>query len=492
MNLAFIRLLVVVGAAVGCAASRPRADRHGAARDVPGIVPDRPPNVVLVFADDLGYADLGVSGAQGYTTPNLDRMAAEGARLRSFYVAQAVCSASRAALMTGAYPNRVSILGALGPRSRKGLHHDEVTIAEVLKGRGYATAAYGKWHLGEDPRFLPRQQGFDEYFGLPYSNDMGPRLPERSDGRRAVPLVDNEQTVETAPDQSELTSRYTERALRFIERNQARPFFVYLAHNMPHVPIFASAKWKGTTARGLFGDVIAEIDWSVGQILATLARLGLDDRTLVIFSSDNGPWLSYGDHAGSARPLREGKATTFEGGVRVPALFRWPGRIPAGTVSDELVLSMDILPTLARLAGTPPAGRTIDGKDVWPILSRQAGAKTPHDAFFYYWGTRLEAVRSGPWKLHFPHKYRSLEGPGGRDGIPARYEERSIALSLFNLEADVGETTDVAAQHPDVVERLQALAERARADLGDSATGRVGKDIRPAGSAQAGSGSPTP
>ncbi len=444
---------------------------------------DRPLNIVLVFADDLGYADLGCTGAQGYETPHLDRLAREGMRFTSFYVAQAVCSASRAALMTGCYPNRVGIQGALGPGAKTGLHLDEVTIAEVLKPRGYATACFGKWHLGDDPKFLPTRQGFDDYFGLPYSNDMWPRHPERPNGYPPLPLIDRETVVEKNPDQTKLTSSYADRAVSFIEKNKDRPFFLYLPHSMPHVPLAVSPDLAGKSARGVFGDVLMDIDRSVGRILETLAKHGLDGRTLVIFTSDNGPWLSYGDHAGSAGPLREGKGTSFEGGVRVPAIFRWTGRIPAGRTCGELAATIDLLPTFARLAGAAaPAGRIIDGRDIGPLLRGEPEARSPHEAYYYYWGLELQALRSGPWKLHFPHEYRSLDGkPGGRDGIPAKYVQRRIELSLFNLDSDVGETADVAAKHPEVVERLKALADKAREDLGDSAAKVQGKNVRPAG-----------
>ncbi len=332
--IALLLTLLVVGV--------PRVDADDAA--------SRPPNVVLIFTDDQGYADLGCFGAKDFQTPNLDRMASEGVRFTDFYVAQAVCSASRTALLTGCYPNRVGILGALGPASRIGINEDEMTIAEALKPKGYATAIYGKWHLGHHPKFLPTRHGFDEYSGLPYSNDMWPKHPTNH-SFPDLPYIEGEETVELNPDQTTLTTRYTERALRFIDQNQDRPFFLYVAHNMPHVPLHVSQKYEGKSKQGLYGDVIEEIDWSVGQILAALKSHGLDERTLVIFISDNGPWLSYGPHAGSAGPLREGKGTTFEGGVRVPCLMRWPGKIPAGTVCHEPAMTIDILPTLARLVG---------------------------------------------------------------------------------------------------------------------------------------------
>jgi arylsulfatase A len=443
--------------------------------------PPEKPNVVVIFCDDMGYADVGCYGAQGYATPNLDRMAREGVRFTDFYVPQAVCSASRAALMTGCYPNRVGILGALGPQSPLGLHTNEVTIAEILKGRGYATAMYGKWHLGRPPEFLPPRQGFDDYFGLPYSNDMWPHHPTGGTNYPPLPLIEGDRVKELMPDQTQLTTWYTERAVKFIEQHARAPFFLYVAHNMPHVPLFVSDKFKGKTQRGLFGDVISEIDWSVGEILATLKKQGIEDRTLVIFTSDNGPWLLYGDHAGSALPLREGKATVFDGGQRVPCIMRWPGQIPAGLVCRELAMTMDILPTAARLAGTePPRDRTIDGRDIWPLMSGQTGAKSPHTALFYYWDRRLEAVRSGRWKLHLPHDYPHPDPPGS-GSKPGKYATWKIGSELFDLEADLRETNNMAAHHPEVVQRLQALAERCREDLGDSATGQTGRNVRPSG-----------
>jgi arylsulfatase A len=440
---------------------------------------DAPPNVVIVFADDLGYGDIGCYGAEGYQTPHLDRMASEGVRFTDFYVAQAVCSASRTALLTGCYPNRVGIMGALGPKSNNGIHDGESTIAEVLKTRGYATAIFGKWHLGHHPQFLPTRHGFDEYFGLPYSNDMWPHHPTSK--FPDLPLVEGEKTIELNPDQRNLTTWYTDRAVKFIEKNQARPFFVYVPHAMSHVPLFVSDKFQGKTERGLFGDVVAEIDWSVGQILDTLKRLNLDERTLVIFTADNGPWLSYGDHAGSAGPLREGKGTSFDGGVREPFVARWPGKIPANSVCREPAMTIDLLPTIAALAGAELPAQRIDGLDIRPLLTT-AGAKSPHESLYFYWGGALEGIRSGNWKLHFPHEYRTLAGAkGGTGGQPVPYAGDKIGLSLFDLESDPGETTNVADRHPEVVSRLQALAEQARDDLGDTATARKGKNVRPAG-----------
>lgn len=439
----------------------------------------RPPNVVIVFSDDQGYGDLGCYGAKGFSTPNIDRMAKEGIRFTDFYVAQAVCSASRAALLTGCYPNRIGILSALNPQSKNGISDKEKTIGDVLKTKGYATAIYGKWHLGYQSTFLPTRHGFDDYFGLPYSNDMGPRPGGKNPD---LPLIEGEKIVATNPDQSKLTTWYTERAVQFIDKNKDRPFFLYVPHTMPHVPLGVSDKFKGKSEQGAYGDVIMEIDWSVGQILDAIKKNGLDEQTLVIFSCDNGPWLSYGNHAGTAGQLREGKGTTWEGGVRVPFIARWPGKLPVGAMCREPAMTIDVLPTVAKLAGADLPAHKIDGLDIGPLLLGKEGAKSPHDAFYFYWGRELQAVRSGNWKLHFPHKYRTLAGkPGGKDGKGAAYAEADTPLALYDLAKEPGETTNVADKHADVVEKLKALADKARADLGDSATKQEGKGVRPPG-----------
>lgn len=441
----------------------------------------RPPNFVIIFADDLGYADIGSFGAKGYKTPNLDRLAEEGVRLTNFYVAQAVCSASRTALLTGCYPNRVGILGALNHTAQHGIHANELLIPAVLKPRGYASAIFGKWHLGHHLQFLPTHHGFDEYFGLPYSNDMWPKNPAAGNVIFPdLPLYENDQVIKLDPDQTQLTTWYTEHAVSFIERHKDQPFFLYVPHSMPHVPLFVSDKFKDKSGSGLYGDVIAELDWSVGQILAALKRLQLDNDTLVIFTSDNGPWHLYGDHGGSAGPLRGYKGTMFEGGVREPFLARWPGKIKAGSVNHTPVMTLDLLPTLARLAGTQaPQDRIIDGRDIWPQLSGGAGAKPPHEVLYFYWGRELQAVRSGKWKLHLPHPY--VEHTPGNGGARGKSVNKQLELSLFDLEKDVGETTNVAAQHPALVKKLLEYAERARADLGDTLTNREGKNMRAAG-----------
>jgi arylsulfatase A-like enzyme len=442
------------------------------------------PNVVIILTDDQGYADVGCFGAKGIATPNIDRMAREGIRFTDFYVAQAVCSASRTALLTGCYPNRVGILGALFPTSNLGLGPGERTIADLLKARGYATAMLGKWHLGHRPASLPTRHGFDEYFGLPYSNDMlpGTNPMARVLGMKVpfppLPLLEGEKIVATNPDQALLTGQYTERAVRFIGQHKDGPFFLYVAHTMPHVPLAVSDRFKGTSPRGLYGDVIQELDWSVGQVLNAIRDNGIDDRTLVMFTSDNGPWLLYGNHGGSAGPLREGKQTSWEGGVREPFVARWPGHIPAGSVCREPAMTIDILPTVAAVTGCGLPELPIDGKNIWPLLSAQPGAKSPQQAYYIYWGRELQAVRAGRWKLHLPHAYRTLDGAPGSDGKRGKNKDARTELALFDLQGDVGETTDVAKQHPDVVQRLEALAKKARAELGDSAKDEKGSGAR--------------
>lgn len=452
-----------------------------------------PPNVVVIFIDDLGYEDIGPFGAEGIETPNLDAMAKKGRKFTDFVVSSAVCSASRAALMTGCYHRRVGISGALGPQSRIGIHPREITLAELCKQQNYATAIFGKWHLGHHHEFLPLQHGFDEYFGLPYSNDMWPfhpavlSLPMEKRLLRwpNLPLIQGNDVVcpaVTPEIQTQLTTRYTEHAVDFINRHKDKPFFLYVPHSMVHVPLFVSDKFKGKSSRGILGDVVMEVDWSVGQINAALKENGLDTNTLVIFTADNGPWLSYGDHAGTTK-LREGKGTMFEGGYREPTLMQWPGRIPAGTTCDRLASTIDILPTVAALIGAELPTHRIDGKDIRPLMFGEPGAKSPHEAFYcYYGGGELQAVRNDRWKLHFPHSYRTLAGKaGGTNGIPAQYKTTKIGRALYDLQNDVSETTNVIDAHPDVVALLEKHAAIARADLGDKLTAQPGPGIRPAG-----------
>jgi arylsulfatase A-like enzyme len=443
---------------------------------------ERPPNIVLIFTDDQGYADMGCYGAETIQTPRLDQMAAEGLRFTDFYSAAPVCSPSRAALMTGSYPPRCGMglyphpsdkapglgPGVLFPYHTAGLHTDEHTMAEALQGAGYATACVGKWHLGHLPEFLPTEHGFDEYFGIPYSNDMVP-----------TPVLRGTEQVEEPAEQDTLTERYTAEAVRFIEAKQDTPFFLYLAHAMPHVPLHVSDRFRGKHPGGLYGDVMAMLDWSTGEILDTLQRLGIAENTLVVYTSDNGPWLVKGEHGGKALPLRSGKGTTFEGGMRVPCIAWWPGRIPAGSETGAVAGTIDLLPTFAKLAGAVlPPDRTIDGRDISPLLLQPAGAASPHEAYFYYRGLGLEAVRSGDWKLVFRRQrweelpYQRTEGEDPNAWVEA---------ALYNLREDIGESTDVIAEYPEIARKLRALARDMRKELGDSRTETPCTACRPLG-----------
>ncbi|QDU63221.1 Arylsulfatase [Planctomycetes bacterium Pan216] len=425
------------------------------------------PNVIIIFCDDLGYNDIGPFGSTKHRTPNLDRMAKQGRRFTDFYVSSGVCSPSRSSLMTGCYPRRVGLhlndegKWVLFPGNKRGLNPEEITIADLLKPLGYATACVGKWHLGDQPEFLPTRQGFDTYFGIPFSNDMGLWKPER--GYPPLPLMRQEKVIETEPDQGELTKRYTEEAVRFIGERKDGPFFLYFPHTMPHAPQAASKDFLGKSANGRWGDAVEEIDWSTGVLLDTLEKLDIADRTLVIFTSDNGGAVRWG---ASNKPLRGGKGGTWEGGHRVPMIAWWPGEIPAGTTCSEMATTMDLLPTIADLTGAMmPSDRIIDGKDIWPLLAGKPGAKTPHEAYFYYYRDQLDAVRSGDWKLFVNRGNKMRAKP-----MPAE---------LYHLRDDIGETTNVAAKHPDVVAQLKSLLDQCRQDLGDGA--REGEGTRKPG-----------
>ena len=424
---------------------------------------ERPPNFIVIFCDDLGYADLGCFGAKKIKTPNVDRMAAEGMRLTSFYSTSGVCSPSRSSLLTGCYPRRVNLhvnqqnLCVLFPADRKGLNPDETTIAETLKTKGYATLCVGKWHVGDHPNFLPRKQGFDSYFGIPYSNDMNRKTVP-------LPLVRNEKAIEAPVNQTTITSRYTKEVVQFIRASKDKPFFVYLPHTFPHVPLFASPRFKGKSAHGRYGDTIEEIDWSTGEILKALKEAKVDERTLVLFTSDNGS-----QQKGSNLPLRGRKGQTWEGGQRVPCVARWPGKIPAGSKNDEITSTLDLLPTLTKLAAADLPDNPIDGKDISPILMGEEDAKG-HESFYFYQMDQLQCVRAGKWKLHL-----ALESKKRNWGKP----EGTVPAQLFDLDADIGESKDLAAKNPAVVKRLLALAEEAREELGDG--NRQGKGQRKAG-----------
>lgn len=469
------------------------ACRSGA---VPRPLHDRP-NIIVFFTDDQGWADIGTQGAVGFDTPHLDRLAREGTRFTDFYVAQPVCSASRAALLTGCYPNRLGIHGALGPRNTHGIHADETTLAELCRGRDYATAMFGKWHLGCQEPFLPANHGFDVSYGIPYSNDMWPWHPayahftdaveKRKKGYPDLFTFEGREIVDpevTAEDQMRFTTDFGRRAAEFVRAHADEPFFLYVAHPMPHVPLFVDEASRGRSARGLYGDVIEEIDDSVGRVLDALDDCGIAENTLVFFASDNGPWLSYGDHAGSVGPLREGKGTTFDGGVRVPCLVRFPGRVPAGRISDEPWMTIDLLPTVAHLIDAELPALPIDGRNAWPLLAGAPDAASPQEAyFFWYHKNQLEAMRAGRWKLHFPHGYRTMQGrEPGSGGSPGKYDYSArTGLELYDLTADIGERSDLASQRPEVVARLTALANAMRARLGDALTEREGSENREPG-----------
>jgi arylsulfatase A-like enzyme len=439
-------------------------------------LPPESPNFVVILIDDMGYGDIGPFGSKKNRTPNLDRMAAEGMKLTSFYGAP-VCTPSRAQMMTGCYAKRVSMPDVIFPACPTGLSTQEKTVAALLKERGYATMCIGKWHLGDQPEFLPTQHGFDHYLGLPYSNDMGgnpgpTKAGAKPDTRPPLPLMQDTKVIEAPADQNKLVQRYTEEAVQFITTNKGHLFFLYLPHTAVHVPLHPGAAFQGKSANGTYGDWVEEVDWSVGRVLEALRELKLDKKTLVLFTSDNGPWLTQGKNGGVAGPLRGGKGTTWDGGVREPSIAWWPGRIAAGSSCDAMMSEMDVLPTLVTLAGgVVPKDRVIDGRDIWPLLAGRS-KESPHEALFYFNSNRLEAVRSGPWKMAIAPQG---EGTGKKaDPVPASLQ----APRLYNLDADIGETTDVAAQHPEVVQRLLGYVATMDADLGIKG---LGPGVRPCG-----------
>ncbi|HVZ24732.1 MAG TPA: sulfatase, partial [Sediminibacterium sp.] len=411
------------------------------------------------------------------------QLAAEGMRFTNFYAAQAVCTASRAGILTGCYPNRLGISGAFMPWTPIALNPSEETIASVLKKAGYHTGMIGKWHLGASAPYLPIHYGFDEYLGLPYSNDMWPvdydgkpitDTADRKSKYPPLPLLDGDKPVRiirTLEDQGQLTGIYTRKACSFITENKNKPFFLYLAHSMVHVPIYASPDFLGKSGVGLFGDVMMEVDWSIGQIMETLRKNGLDKNTLVVFTSDNGPWLTFGDHAGNTGGLREGKGTSWEGGQREPCIMRWPGIIPAGTICSNLAATLDLLPTIAKICGAPLPAKKIDGVDIGPLLKMEPGANPRDELAYYYRHNNLEGVRKGQWKLVVPHRGQTYKTyMPGSNGHPGGYAEENVPLALYDLRHDPGETHDVQKAHPEIVQELQALAEQYRKTLGDDIT----------------------
>jgi len=448
----------------------------------PFISSQSSPNIVLINLDDVGYGDFSFNGAYGYKTPNIDQMAAQGMQFSHFLVGQPISGASRAGLMTGCYPNRIGFSGAPGPNSPYGIHPDEMTMGELLKQKGYQTAIYGKWHLGDAKPFLPLQNGFDEYYGLPYSNDMWPFHPQQGEvfNFPDLPTIDGDKIIGYNTDQTRFTTDYTERAVGFIKKNKGKPFFIYLAHSMPHVPLAVSDKFKGKSQQGLYGDVMMEIDWSVGEVIKALRESGLEENTLIVLTSDNGPWANYGNHAGSAGGLREAKATTFDGGNRVPCVMYWKGRIEPGTVCNRLASNIDLFPTFAEITDAPLPDRRIDGVSLLPLMKGEMGAN-PRESFVYYFRQNdLEAVTDGLFKLVFPHQYVTYGAyVPGNEGQPGKLiNDDIVKCELYDLRRDPGERYDVLSQYPEVAVRLMEMADVMREDLGDNLTRRKGTGRR--------------
>jgi arylsulfatase len=440
---------------------------------------NHPPNFVLVFIDDMGYGDVGVYGATGFQTPNLDKMASEGMRFTNFYSAQPVCSASRAGLLTGCYPNRIGISGALFPYHKVGINPGETTIAEMLKEKGYATAIFGKWHLGCIQEFLPLQHGFDEYVGLPYSNDMWPlddvgnqvSDEHHRKSNPQLPLIEGNEPIDfitSLKKQDTLTTLYTEKAVDFINRNADKPFFLYVPHSMGHVPLGVSDKFRGKTEKGKYGDVMEEIDWSVGEIEKALEANGIAENTVFIFTTDNGPWLNYGNHAGSSGALREGKTTSWEGGQRVPFIIKWPAGTPAGTICNKLSCAIDILPSFAKLADANLPDLKIDGVDITELWKGNTNAEPREVILFYYGTNNLNAVRKGNWKLVLPHTWQSYNTEPGKDGYGGRRIPKTVETpELYNMMRDPGEQYNVIEYYPEKAAEIMQLVEAARNELGD-------------------------
>jgi len=443
------------------------------------------PNIVIIFCDDMGYGDLGCYGAQGWKTPKIDSIAQNGVKFTDFYVAQPVCSASRTALLTGCYPNRLGISGALSQRSKNGIHQDETTLAEICKSQGYATAMYGKWHLGYQKKFLPVHHGFDDYFGFPYSNDMWPSGPVRFvKSYPLLPLIEDDDIVARVRDQTWMTTWITERSVEFIKQSKQKPFFLYLAHPQPHVPLYTSPTHTGSSRQGKYGDVMHEIDWSTGEVLEALKKTGVIDNTLVIFTSDNGPWMVYGNHAGGVGPLRGCKGNCWDGGVRVPCVMQWPARLKPGSVVKTPMMTIDVLPTIANLIGAPLPQKKIDGKDAWKVIAGEQDQPVQEAYYFFYRRNSLEAMRMGRWKLQFPHQWRDSKTSPANDGHAGKYVTQECGLELYDLESDPGESKDVSSVYPEIVKKMQALADLKREELGDDLKKVQGKENRQPGFAE--------
>lgn len=444
-------------------------------------------NIILVNLDDVGYGDFSCNGAYGYTTPHIDQLASQGVRFTHFLAGQPISGASRAGLLTGCYPNRIGFSGAPGPDSNYGVHQDEMTMGELLKQKGYATAIFGKWHLGSQYQFLPLQNGFDEYYGLPYSNDMWPFHPQQGEvfNFPDLPTYDGNEVVGYNTDQTRFTTDYTMRSIDFIKKNvqAGKPFFLYLAHNMPHVPLAVSDKFKGKSEQGLFGDVMMEIDWSIGEVWKTVQELGIEENTLIVITSDNGPWTNYGNHAGSAAGLREAKATTFDGGNRVPCIVYWKGHTQAGNICNKLASNIDLFPTFAEISGAPLPQRKIDGVSILSLIEGKTDAN-PRTSFVYYYNKNdLEAVTDGEFKLVFPHKYVTYGAYApGNDGKPGKLATVELRASeLYDLRRDPGERYNVLHQYPERAAKLMKIADEMRSQLGDDLTRVKGTENRKPG-----------
>ena len=438
------------------------------------------PNIVFILTDDLGYGDLSSYGSKTIESINIDKIAREGVKLTAYYADQPVCTASRAAILTGICTNRIGFHNAFGPNSNTGINQDEYTLAEMLKENGYATGIFGKWHLGSKKEFFPTNHGFDQFYGILYSNDMWRWHPEYPEGfPEDLLLYENETPIKEITDQSNLTKDITSESIRFIEENKNSPFFLYIAHPQPHVPLFVSKDFEDITGNGLYADVITEIDYSVGRIINSLEENGLTENTIVVFTSDNGPWLSYGDHSGSSGIYREGKGTTWEGGVRVPSIIKFPNRLKPRVI-DEPVMGIDWMPTFASITGSKLSDNIIDGKNIWPLLSGKT-IKSPHEKlYFYYRVNELHSIRMDDWKIHFARTYRSLNGKeGGVDGIPVKYDMNLLENNeLYNLVEDPKEKNNVYDEFPEVASKLEELGRKARIELGDNITGIKGKGNR--------------
>lgn len=438
------------------------------------------PNIVFILTDDLGYGDLSSYGSERVETTNIDKLAEDGVKLTSYYAAQPVCSASRAAILTGAYPNRLGIYNAFGPTSDSGINHNEYTLAEMLKDNGYKTGIFGKWHLGSKKEFFPTRHGFDEFYGILYSNDMWRWHPEYPEGYpQDLLLYRNENALKEIIDQSSLTKDITTESINFIKKNKDHPFFLYIAHPQPHVPLFVSENFMNITGEGLYADVITEIDYSVGRITKYLEENDLSDNTIFVFTSDNGPWLSYGDHSGSSGIFREGKGTTWEGGVRVPSIIKFPNGLRPSII-DEPVMAIDWMPTFANITKSKLSQNKIDGKDIWPLLSGELN-QTPHkELYFYYRVNELHSIRMNEWKIQFSRTYRSLNGrEGGKNGIPVKYDMNVIEHNeLYNLKDDPEEKINVYDKFPEIAKKMEKLADEARIKLGDNLLGIRGKENR--------------